>query len=57
LRVWKDSQELISTLRGKIQLLDQIETYLQDWLWGLTYQFIKQGEGETDQVSGKTELQ
>jgi hypothetical protein len=46
LQVMKDSQELISTLNGKIELLDNIEKYLQDWLWGLTYQFIRQGEDE-----------
>lgn len=44
LEVMKDSRELISTLNGKIQLLENIENYLQDWLWGLTYQFIRQGE-------------
>ena len=46
LQVMKDSRELISTLNGKIELLDNIEKYLQDWLWGLTYQFIRQGEDE-----------
>lgn len=48
LQVMKDSNELISTLNGKILLLDNIENYLQDWLWGLTYQFIRQGENEAD---------
>ena len=43
-----DSKELIDTLDGKIQLLDSIENYLRDWLWGLTYQNIRQGEDETD---------
>jgi hypothetical protein len=46
LQVMKDSRELINTLNGKIELLDNIEKYLQDWLWGLTYQFIRQGEDE-----------
>ncbi len=47
LEVMKDSRELISTLNSKIELLENIENYLQDWLWGLTYQFIRQGEDET----------
>ncbi len=46
-QVLKDSADLISTLMVKIQLLESIETYLQDWLWGLTYQSIKQGDEET----------
>ena len=57
LQVWKESQDLFSTLIGKIRLLEQIETYLQDWLLGLTYQFIKHGESETGQGSRKNELQ
>ncbi len=47
-QVLRDSRELISTLNGKIQLLDTIENYLRDWLWGLTYQFIRQGEDDTN---------
>jgi hypothetical protein len=48
LQVMKDSRELINTLNGKIQLLENIENYLQDWLWGLTYQFIRRGENEAN---------
>ncbi len=44
LQVFTDSQELMATLNSKILLLDNIEQYLQDWLWGLTYQHIRQGE-------------
>jgi hypothetical protein len=57
LQVIKDSRELINTLNGKIQLLENIERYLQDWLWGLTYQFIRLGEDETDNNLPKKELQ
>ena len=57
IQVWKESQELLTTLIAKIRLLDQIETYLQDWLWGLTYQFIKHGEGEAEQESSQKDLQ
>jgi hypothetical protein len=46
LQVMKDSRELIKTLNSKIELLESIENYLQDWLWGLTYQFIRHGEDE-----------
>ena len=56
LQVMKDSKELINTLNGKIQLLENIERYLQDWLWGLTYQFIRLGEDETDSSLMKNEL-
>ena len=56
MQVMNDSQELISTLNGKILLLENIETYLQDWLWGLTYQSIRQGEKEENPSSDKTEL-
>jgi len=48
LMILTNSQELISTLTGKIQLLENIEIYLQDWLLGLTYQSIKQKEDEPD---------
>ncbi len=57
LQVLKDSRELISTLNGKILLLENIETYLQDWLWGLTYQSIRQTGSEDSQSSSNTELQ
>jgi hypothetical protein len=56
LQVVRDSQELISTLNGKIQLLECIENYLQDWLWGLTYQFIRQGEDEEDRSTLQNDL-
>ncbi len=57
LQVMKDSRELINTLSGKIQLLENIERYLQDWLWGLTYQFIKKGDDDIDNRLNKAELQ
>lgn len=51
LQVLKDSQELIATLYSKIGLLGKIENYLQDWLWGLTYQHIKlSGEEALDRA-------
>jgi hypothetical protein len=56
-QVMKNSRELIDTLNSKIQLLENIENYLQDWLWGLTYQYIKHDDGEADQDIIKKELQ
>lgn len=50
MQLLKDSQELMEVLGAKIRLLENIETYLQDWLWGLTYQQIRDWEmgGEVD---------
>jgi hypothetical protein len=56
LQILRDSQELIAVLNSKAQLLDNIEIYLQDWLWGLTYQSIKQGEDEAEENPGTNEL-
>ena len=56
LQVMKDSSELINTLNGKILLLDNIETYLQDWLWGLTYEYIRLGDDKADSSMLKYEL-
>jgi hypothetical protein len=57
LQVLKDSRELINTLNVKIQLLENIENYLQDWLWGLTYQSIRQGDDEENREPMKKDLQ
>jgi hypothetical protein len=57
LQVVKDSQELMNTLNTKIQLLENVENYLQDWLWGLTYQHIRQGDDEGDAKLVNTEPQ
>jgi hypothetical protein len=55
--VLKDSQELMATLHSKIALLENIETYLLDWLWGLAYQYMKRGEEEAGKQSTWNELQ
>ncbi len=57
LQVLKDSHELVDTLEAKIQLLENIETFLRDWLWGLTFQYIQRGDEETDGNSIRVELQ
>lgn len=56
-QVLKDSQELIGTLNAKIELLENIENYLSDWLWGLTYQQLRQGEDGTEEDPAPGELQ
>jgi len=57
LHVLRDSQDLMATLSAKIALLENIETYLQDWLWGLTYQHIRHGGGEVDQYPRRNDVQ
>ena len=56
LQILTDSQELIAALNGKIQLLENIEVYLQDWLWGLTYQYIKHSDDEYNNENIKSDL-
>ncbi len=42
LQLLENSKELMRSLAMHIQLLEEIETYLQDWLWGLAYQSARQ---------------
>lgn len=42
LRLFEDTNELISSLNENFKLLDDIERYLQDWYWGLVYQSSRQ---------------
>jgi len=37
-RVFQESHGLLKNLNTNLHLLAEIEKYLQDWLWGLTYQ-------------------
>jgi hypothetical protein len=41
-RVFQESQSLLKNLNINLHLLAEIERYLQDWLWGLTYQKARQ---------------
>jgi hypothetical protein len=43
LKILRDSRELMVSLVKHIRLLEEIETYLKDWLWGLAYQSARQG--------------
>jgi len=38
LRFLENSQEMIESVLKNISLLEDLETYLNDWLWGLIYQ-------------------
>lgn len=42
LQIIRDSQDLVENLSSRICILSEIETYLQDWLWGLAYQSVRQ---------------
>jgi hypothetical protein len=44
LQVWQDSREILENLSTKLELLEEIELYLQDWLWGLAYKTIHRQE-------------
>jgi hypothetical protein len=37
-RSFEETQDLMTSLYGNIKLLQEIENYLRDWLWGLAYQ-------------------
>ncbi len=37
-----DGSEIIANLEARIHLLEDIGTYLQDWVWGLAYKSTRQ---------------
>jgi hypothetical protein len=43
LQMLKDSRDLIKSLDCHVVLLEEIEIYIQDWLWGLAYQQVREG--------------
>ncbi len=43
LKLLRDSRELMVSLANHVRLLEEIETYLKDWLWGLAYQSARPG--------------
>lgn len=47
LRLFQNTVELVASLAKQLQLLEEIEVYLQDWLWGLVYQFAHQEQSNT----------
>lgn len=42
MQILRDSQDLVDNLSTRMCTLSEIETYLQDWLWGLAYQSVRQ---------------
>lgn len=49
LRLIKDSRELIENLVSRLKLLDEIKYYLEDWLWGVAYQSVRQNANSSPQ--------
>ncbi len=47
LQLFQNAVELIASLTKQLQLLEEIEVYLRDWLWGLVYQFAHQEQSKT----------
>jgi hypothetical protein len=50
LQILRNSQEMMLSLLEHVHLLEEIEIYIQDWLWGLAYQSARKdlvGERDT----------
>jgi len=48
-----DALDVMKSLDGHLDLLDDIEVYLEDWLWCLIYQSAQQDWGEKRVLSGR----
>jgi hypothetical protein len=46
LRILNESLDLIDSMSGNVVLLEDIELYLSDWLWGLAYQSAHKAIGK-----------
>jgi hypothetical protein len=46
LRILHDAHELLTSLFEHLRLLEEIETYLKDWLWGMAYHTAHQKQYE-----------
>lgn len=46
LQVLKDCRELVDSSSTRLQFLDEIESYLQDWMWGMAVQSAMQKEAK-----------
>lgn len=47
LQILRDARDLVSGLAIHARLLEEIQTYLEDWLWGMVYQSARQEQDET----------
>lgn len=52
LQMLKDGRDLEESLTTRIVLLGEIETYLQDWIWGLAYQTAHQIHDSPKEATG-----
>lgn len=48
---FQETQDLMESLEENIHLLQSIESYLKDWLWGLAYQSVRDAGRTTPQKS------
>lgn len=46
LKLFQDFVEIVASLKKQLQLLEEMDVYLQDWLWGLVYQFAHQQQSK-----------
>lgn len=50
LRLLHDSRDLIESLNSRLLLLEEIELYLEDWLWGVAYQSTRQDANSSQTI-------
>ncbi|HVN56221.1 MAG TPA: hypothetical protein VMT46_17960 [Anaerolineaceae bacterium] len=43
MQLWRDARDLVSSLNLHYNLLRDVETYLNDWMWDVLYQSARQG--------------
>jgi hypothetical protein len=48
-----EALDVMKSLEGHLNLLDDIEVYLEDWLWSLIYQSAQQDWGERSGQQGR----
>lgn len=46
LRILHDVNELLDSLFDHLSLLEEIDTYLRDWMWGMVYQTARQKQSD-----------
>jgi hypothetical protein len=51
-QILEDGRDLADNLLIKLNLLAEIESYLQDWLWGIAYQSVRL-RGPSSQLPGE----
>ncbi|MCL4561119.1 MAG: hypothetical protein M1281_10945 [Chloroflexi bacterium] len=49
LQLLHDARELVFSLEVNYSLLEEIEQYLDDWIWGVFYQTVRQGQQKSSQ--------